>query len=974
MTSSKYEVGFIIVQLALIILAVSNVIAQPTATWVFQYNGEGDYNDRYTCITTDGSGNIYTGGSTVNIGNDRDCLIQKMDASGNVIWRAMFNASGNGPDEVLAIIVDASQNVYTTGFGKSADVGNDFLTIKLNSTGTILWSKFYNNDQANGYDQANSIALDGDGNVIVTGQSDEDETAFTNDDYLTIKYSNDGSELWTARYNGLGNETDRAVKTVTDNSNNIYITGRSFNGNDDDYVTIKYDAGGTEQWHEYGDRTHNDRAQAMAIDANNNIYVTGWSSNGTNHDYYTIKYNSSGAQQWAKVYDFVDDDEVTAITVDASGLVYITGQSDGDATPFVNYNYLTIKYNVSGAQQWASSYEGTGGNDDIPTSISVSGSNIFVTGFSDADATPVVAYDIATVEYSSSGSQVWAQEYAGSGGYDDVGNSMTVDGDGNVFIAGYEEDNNIQRNALVVKYDNTGSQLFANSFNGTGDNSDNVRDIKMDAQGNIYLAGYSVRRVENRDFFSIKLTAQGDTLWTKYINGTTPGSEDEAQVCAIDNNDNLLVAGFTKNSGTSGDYTLVKMDAATGDSLWLRFYDSPTHEYDKAYDMQIDAAGNSYLTGRTDSDPTINSNDEATTVKYSPAGDLLWTVTYAGAGNGADRGSFIQLSEAGNVYVTGRTFNGTNNDILLIKYDNNGTQQWVRTYNNGFGSEEAKGMLIDGNENIYITGNSASAGDSSDIVTLKYSSAGDFQWEKRINNGGGDEANGITMDLDGNLIITGTTDADNSAVVNLNTVTAKYNASGNQIWLQSFDGTNHLDDIADAVLADQFGNVYLSMHSNNGSASDLNFDIVIIRYNSDGSQAWQTSWGGSSDTLDAANTLYLLNNDLFVAGSTWQNNQQRNMLVIKYSMVTGIATTANNNETVSVFPDPFNDFIIVTTTDNSEKQVELQDVTGKLVFQKSFSQSQITFPVTEQLTPGIYLCKVISNNQVIHTQKIICQR
>src|SRR6185295_17312252 len=209
------------------------------------------------------------------------------------------------------------------------------------------------------------------------------------------------------------NGTDRAVKVVVDNSNNIYVTGRSYNGNDDDYATIKYDASGNQQWLEYGDRTHHDRAQAMTIDGSNNIYVTGWSSNGTNHDYYTIKYNSSGTEQWAKVFDNVDDDEATAIFVDASGNVYVTGKSDGDATAFVNLNYQTIMYNSSGVQQWNKSYDGNAGKDDIPTSISVSGGNVYITGYSDADITPVVSNDIVTIKYSAGGTQTWSSIYSG---------------------------------------------------------------------------------------------------------------------------------------------------------------------------------------------------------------------------------------------------------------------------------------------------------------------------------------------------------------------------------------------------------------------------------------------------------------------------------------------------------------------------------------------------------------------------------
>ncbi len=172
MRSLKIIIYSISLHLTLLLISFS-VEAQPALAWQYLFNGEGDYTDRFTCITSDDAGNIYTGGSTVNIDADRDYLIQKSDIVGNVVWRTTFNASGNGPDEILAISVDASQNVYVTGFGKSADVGNDFLTMKLSANGGIEWIQLYNYDVANGYDQANSIALDGNGNVIVTGQSDE---------------------------------------------------------------------------------------------------------------------------------------------------------------------------------------------------------------------------------------------------------------------------------------------------------------------------------------------------------------------------------------------------------------------------------------------------------------------------------------------------------------------------------------------------------------------------------------------------------------------------------------------------------------------------------------------------------------------------------------------------------------------------------------------------------------------------------
>ncbi|MBX7108657.1 MAG: SBBP repeat-containing protein [Chitinophagales bacterium] len=948
------------------------VSAQPSAEWVFHYNGEGDYTDRFTCMASDAAGNIYAGGSSVNIGTDRDFLVQKSDADGNIIWRTMTGAAGNGPDEVTAIWVDGSQNVYVTGFGKSQDAGNDFLTIKYDPNGVLTWSAVYNYDVANAYDQPNSIALDQEGNVIVTGQSDSDPGPLTKDDYLTIKYSSTGSQVWIQRYNGLGDGTDRAVKVVTDNNNNIYVTGRSYNGSFDDYVTIKYNAAGTQQWLKYGDRNFTDRATAMAIDANANIYVTGWSSNGSNDDFYTIKYNSSGATQWSKVVDGVDQDRALAIAVDGSGNVYVSGSSDGDNGPFVNLNYRTVKYNANGVLQWNVVYDGTAGNDDIPSAIAVAGNEVFVTGTSDINATPAISNDLVTIKYASGGTVQWTKSYAGTGGFDDVSYALLANAGGNTFVAGYEEDNQQQRNALLIKYDNSGTQLFSSNFNGTGDNSDNIRDLKTDVSGNLYLAGYAVQRGQNRDFFILKLTATGDTAWTRYINGSSPDSEDEGQSITIDGTDHLIAAGFTKNSGSSGDFTAVKLDAA-GDSTWLRYFDSPTHENDKAYDMQRDATGNIYITGRTDSDAGLNSNDDATTIKYDTDGNLLWSQSYNGTGNGPDRGSFVRVAASGNIYVGGRTFNGSNLDMLFIKYSSDGNQQWIKSIDGGFGNDEIRAMAIDNNENIYVTGSSAGATDSADLITMKYSPSGDQLWLNRYNgNGnGGDFGEGLAVDPAGNVLVTGYTDADNTAAVNLDILTIKYDGSGTELWNKTANGSVNLDAIADAIITDEFGNAYVAGHGNNGSATDLNFDIITIRYNDDGTEAWQTSYNGVSDTLDEPNTMLLSGNDLFIAGSSWQNGQQRDMIVIKYASVTGIRSIAQN-EAVNVFPNPFTDVLHIQSPglSNAELIFQLFDVTGRLICTTAVKGNDSVL-LPGKLAPGCYTYAILNNRLTIQAGKLI---
>ena len=99
------------------------------------------------------------------------------------------------------------------------------------------WVRRYNGP-GNGSDQAHGLAVDGQGNVYVTGESDG---AGSSRDYATIKYSPSGEELWAARYNGPGNGIDVAEGLFVDSQGNVYVTGYSMgNGSDYDYFTIKY--------------------------------------------------------------------------------------------------------------------------------------------------------------------------------------------------------------------------------------------------------------------------------------------------------------------------------------------------------------------------------------------------------------------------------------------------------------------------------------------------------------------------------------------------------------------------------------------------------------------------------------------------------------------------------------------------------------------------------------------------------------
>ena len=147
-------------------------------------------------------------------------------------WVARYNGPVDGYDIGVDVGVDGSGNVYVTGSSTGRGTSTDYATIKYDASGAQQWVAWYNGP-GNLYDNPNQLAVDPSGNVYVTGYS----WAGTDYDYATIKYDPFGSEQWVARYNGPGNQYDQAYDLAVDGSGNVYVTGYSY-GSDtyNDYV------------------------------------------------------------------------------------------------------------------------------------------------------------------------------------------------------------------------------------------------------------------------------------------------------------------------------------------------------------------------------------------------------------------------------------------------------------------------------------------------------------------------------------------------------------------------------------------------------------------------------------------------------------------------------------------------------------------------------------------------------------------
>ena len=466
---------------ALLLINSFSGFAQVSEDWAARYNGPANNEEGQPKMAVDPEGNVYVTGPSEGIGTGYDYATIKFSAAGGQQWVARYNGPADGDDYPFSIGLDAEGNVYVTGFSEGAGTGNDYATVKYNSMGEQQWVSRYNGPE-NGKDYALSMAVDAEGNSYVTGAS---EGSGSGEDYATLKYNSSGEEQWVNRYDGPGNSQDDARSIAIDADGNVYVTGSSINydgsGTGSDYATLKYSATGREEWvarYHMGEQAH-----AVIVDAEGNVYVTGLSTEtGPTGDYGTVKYNASGEQQWAARYNGSDNlfDIATSLATDPEGNVYVTG-SVNNASGRAG-DYATVKYNASGEQQWAQEYSGPDNyTHQFPSLVADAEGNVYVSGGSGGIGS---RYDFATLKYNTLGELQWEERYNGPANGDDSGSAVAIDAEGNIYVAGRSWGAQLHYDFAIVKY----SQEINNAPVATDDAYETDEGVELTAEAPGVLA------------------------------------------------------------------------------------------------------------------------------------------------------------------------------------------------------------------------------------------------------------------------------------------------------------------------------------------------------------------------------------------------------------------------------------------------------------------------------------------------------
>jgi len=315
---------------------------------------------------------------------------------------------------------------------------------------------------------------------------------------------------------------------------------------------------------------------------------------------------------------------------------------------------------------------------------------------------------------------------------------------------------------------------------------------------------------------------------------------------------------------------------------WVADYNGPYNDYDYVYDMEIDSNGNIYVTGVSEG---AGGDRDYATIKYDPNdGTKVWDPRYDGTGQAYDRARAMAIDSDGNICITGESkgFN-VDHDYATVKYDTNGNKIWVTRYE-GAGFDQARAITTDSLGYVYVTGKSVGSGSGYDYVTVKYdSSDGSELWAMRYDGdlSSDDIANAIIIDNAGGVYVTGKSKGLGS---DYDYVTIKYDTdNGDELWLQRYNGSNNGYDNAVAMALDSKGNVYVAGECE--YTNDL-VDYYILRYKPiTGERDWATFENGPKMGVDILSAMIIDANDyIYVTGRSEGYTTGVDYSTVKYDL------------------------------------------------------------------------------------------
>lgn len=620
----------------------------PNIDWVLYADADNAAGIKYDFIVHPG-GNAsdikiqYSGATSLAIKNGGLHIETPM---GSIDEAAPYSYYQNTKEEITSAY-SLTGNVLS--FSLQAHSSTDAIVIDP----SLAWSTYHGDS---GVEFAFAVASDTNGNSFLVGHTTSTSGMATsgafqtthqgNKDAFISKFDEAGVLLWSTYYGGSG--SDNMFYVTTDTLGNVYTSGitstntgmatsgahqPAFGGGVGDAYLVKFGPNGNRIWATYyggaGDEavtaSFDDFMVAVRWDrVTNKVYLCGHTTSSTNistsgafqtsigggADGYIAQFNTDGVRQWATYYGGSDDDKILKISTDGAGNIYATGPTLSTSSIATSGAHQTshgggidafiVKFNSSGARQWATYYGGSGNDgsagiaNDNYGDVYIAGSTNSSSGISTAGAFQQTINgggpsDAYLSKFSPTGVQLWGTYLGGTS--PDFTADIDIDGTNNVCFSGstgsvgiatmgaYQTQFGGNSDAFIAVFGPSGTRTWVSYLGGT--DADNGFGISYSRTGDLFLAGNTSSMSGIAAFALHQLTLNGsqDGYMAKFkadtaayvVNplATLSYCQGDSMIVNYDvtnpfNFNNTFSLQLSDQSGSFGTFTVLGSQAGTG--------------------------------------------------------------------------------------------------------------------------------------------------------------------------------------------------------------------------------------------------------------------------------------------------------------------------------------------------------------------------------------------------------------------------
>ncbi|MDC0480215.1 GPI anchored serine-threonine rich family protein [Candidatus Marinimicrobia bacterium] len=420
---------------------------------------------------------------------------------------------------------------------------------------------------------------------------------------------------------------------------------------------------------------------------------------------------------------------------------------------------------------------------------------------------------------------------------------------GNVKIELYQGGNAYQIIEGSTDDDGTHSWTIPSSYD---EGSDYKVRISSVSDGTVY---------DESDANFTLTAADQQTTWTNTFGGVF---DEEGNSVQQTSDGGYILTGYTKSYGnTYGDVWLIKTDSQ-GSEEWNQTFGGGSSS--KGYSVRQTSDGGYIIAGYIN--PTYgNTYTDIWLIKTDSQGNEEWNQTYGG--NSYDYGySVEETSDGGYIIIGDSEMSGS--PIFLIKTDSQGNEEWEQTFNETNYSQFGRSVKQTSDGGYIITGYSRAGGVASDVLLIKADSEGNEEWKQTFGGNSADYGYSVEETSDGGYIITGETESYGSSK---DVWLIKTDSQGNEVWNQTFGGSD--DDSGHSVEQTLDGGYIITGYTDS-FGNGYYHDVWLIKTDSGGQEEWNQTYGGSfsdegrsvQQTLDGG---YIITGYTRPAGATYDD-------------------------------------------------------------------------------------------------------